>query len=447
MSFIDLCRELIAIDSSPQAGSREAALWLQRLAQGYGLMVDLQEENFSGQEQANVFIRTGSAQAEEFLLQGHLDTVNPGPHSSWVETRMNPFHGTIKEGKLFGLGACEAKIDLLCKTEALRSFAGRSDWKVAPVIAATCGEEIGMFGMLKAIRKNKFSAKYALVGEPSGHHLIYAGKGYAVLEFFIPFSKEERAYRVDHDLKESVSTQSKLFRGASTHSSAVSDTSGNAINKAFEYLLQLPESVVLMDIEGGTNHNTVANNVVLEIDLQGGVRDPMVKKLRHLFLLLQQVGSEFLIYQDPDFNPGSATMNLGIIKSHEDHVHLTVGFRLPPKVGEEQMQGWFEQIKAGMINVGAECRVGDYKRPYRTDLQSDFVKTCEEALSSIGMPSKFVTQPTCTEMSLLSRKGIQCLGFGAGQRHASNISESFVALADLEKSIEFYKAIIERVCL
>lgn len=447
MSFVDLCRQFIAIDTSPQAGTREAGLWLLKLARSYGLEVDLQEENFNDQDQANIFIRTGSPGKEELLLQSHIDTMNPGAHSHWTETMLNPFHATIKEGKLFGLGASEAKIDLLCKLEALRAFAGQTDWKIAPVVVGTSGEEIGMQGMLRAIRKNKFSGKYALVGDPTGLQLAFAGKGYAVLEFYIPYSDEERSYRRDHDLKESVSTQSKIFRGKAAHSSEGVGAE-NAINKVFEYLLQIPESVVLMEIEGGSNHNTVANNCLLELDLFGGVAEPMVKKLRHIYMLLQEVGSEFLITRDPDFLPANPTMNFGLIKSHEDHVHLTVGFRFPPIVKEDQYQAWLNRLQAGATMVGGQCRVADYKRPYRTDLNSDFVKTCGEALSSIGMAKNFITQTTCTEMSLLSRKGIISLGFGAGTRkNTPSFSEANVSVNDLQKSIEFYRLIIERVCL
>ncbi len=203
-----------------------------------------------------------------------------------------------------------------------------------------------------------------------------------------------------------------------------------------------------MEIEGGTNHNTVANNVVLELDLFSGVQDPMVKKLRQVYMLLQQIGSEFLITQDPEFSPGHPTMNLGLIKSSEDHVHLTVGCRFPPVVKEEHYQSWLERIQTGTTLVGGECRVADYKRPYRTDLNSTFVKTCLEALSSVGMPKEIVTQPTCTEMSLLSRTGVVSLGFGAGTRKDNpSFSNEFVTLADLEKSIQFYRSVIERVCL
>jgi len=469
-----LCRQFIGIDTSPQSGTREAALWLQKLAISYEMKVEVQEETLNGIEQANIFIRRDGSSSEsnvdsslesnnestigamtqaapskkeEFLLLSHFDTADPGSPSLWTENMLNPFHGIIKDGKLYGLGACEAKIDLICKIEALNSFDVKQKWKIEPVVVGTFGEELGMHGLLRAMRKNKFSTKLALVGEPSGQRLIYAGKGYAVLDFYIPFSKEERKYRIEHNLKESVSTQSKLFKGTATHSS---DGLGveNAINKAMEYLIQIPESIVIMEIEGGSNHNMVASHATLEIDVNAGVSDPMVKKLRFIYGLMQEIGSDFLINRDEEFNPGHPTMNLGLIKSHEDHVHITVACRFPPSVNENDYNSWLDRVQIATTKVGGECRVSDYKRPYRTDLNSDFVKTCLNVLSSKDMIAECVALPTCTEMTLLERKGIVSLGFGAGTRKDSpSFSNQFVNINDLEKSIEFYKAMIERVCL
>ncbi len=454
MSLIELCRQFIGIDTSPQSGTREAALWLQKLALDYEMQVDLQEDSLNGLEQANVFIRRNGPfagpyvpRSEEFLLLSHFDTADPGSPSLWTENMLNPFHAIIKDGKLYGLGACEAKIDLICKIEALKSFPKDQTWKVIPVVVGTFGEELGMHGLLRAIRKNKFSAKYALVGEPSRHRLVYAGKGYAILDFYIPFSKEEKNYRIEHNLLESVSTQSKFFKGKATHSSQGSGIE-NAINKALEYLFQIPEGVVIMEIEGGSNHNLVASHATLEIDVNAGVVDPMVKKLRFIYSKMQEIRSDFLMNDDSEFTPGHPTLNLGLIKSHEDHVHITVACRFPPSISDQEYSSWLLKIQAAAMQIGGECRLSDYRRPYRTDLNSDFAKTCMNVLSAVHEKSECVTLPNCTEMTLLERKGIVSLGFGAGTREDSpSFSNQFVAIQDLEKSVEFYRSIIERVCL
>lgn len=447
MSLIERCRQFIGIDTSPEAGTLEGGLWLKALGQELGFSVDFQEELFHDRRQANVFFRLQERTNSEFLLQSHFDTINPGPSFLWRETMLNPFQAVMKEGRLYGLGACEPKIDLLCKMEALFQMKDRGPWKKTPVVGAIYGGEIGMHGLLRAIRKNKFSPSMALVGEPSSGQLIYAGKGYAVLEMEIPFSGPEQKYRRDHDLQESVRTQSKIFKGTPAHSSAPANHE-NAINKALEYLWQIPEGVVLMEIDGGVNHNTIADNVVLEFDLAGGVKDTMVSKLKFIYRSFQRLQSEFLTQRDVDFQTPHPTLNLGLISTCEDHVRLIFSVRLPPSVTEDQSEQWFKTLQEDSTFVGGQCRMLDYKRAYRTDLESDFVKICEGVLSSSGGPSSKVAHPACTEMALLSRRGVECLGFGAGTRkeNLSAASDS-ISFKEINWSVDFYRSLIEKVCL
>lgn len=64
-----------------------------------------------------------------------------------------------------------------------------------PVLVGTFGEETGMQGALKLIRKNKINAKYALIGDPTDSNIVSAAKGYATVEMRIPFSAEEMTYK------------------------------------------------------------------------------------------------------------------------------------------------------------------------------------------------------------------------------------------------------------
>src|SRR5207253_597890 len=107
-----------------------------------------------------------------------LDTVDPGPYPLWTHTECNPFDATIIDGKIYGLGTADVKLDFLCKLEALSSFGGDRNWKLPPVLVGTYGEELGMHGALRLIRKNKISAKMALISEPSHLKLISAAKGF-----------------------------------------------------------------------------------------------------------------------------------------------------------------------------------------------------------------------------------------------------------------------------
>ena len=215
MNFIESCRQFISIDSTPSHGNKELAKWASAFCRQKGLFVDEQEEVVGDLMQSNVIARLSESRpGAEMLLQTHLDTVEPGPFSLWSDTDSNPFDAHIIEGKIYGLGAAEVKLDFLCKLEAISFFKDQKKWKLPPVLVGTFGEESGMQGALRLIRKNKIAAKMALIGEPSNLQIINAAKGFASVEITIPFSEEELKIRQEHNLRESTSTQSKLFHGS-----------------------------------------------------------------------------------------------------------------------------------------------------------------------------------------------------------------------------------------
>jgi acetylornithine deacetylase/succinyl-diaminopimelate desuccinylase-like protein len=451
LEFIEACRKFISIDSSPSHGNKVLAEFAAELCRGRGLWVELQEEIHGDLPQANIVARPSGLNQErpmlELMLQAHLDTVDPGPFGLWTDTGHNPFDAHIIDGKIYGLGAADVKLDFLCKLEAIGSFPADSKWKLPPVLVGTFGEEQGMIGALKLIRKNKVSAKMALIGEPSNLQLITAAKGFAGVEIRVPYSKEERKYKEDHNLRESTSTQSRIFHGKAAHSS-MPHLGDSAIKKMLEYLMQLPDSVVVMEVDGGVNFNTVPSNAFLELDLVSGHFDSMASKISAIYREVRDLESEFLKYRDEAFNPSHPTLNIGIIRTFEDHVFISGTCRLPPVVSNDVYESWMQRLNRICQGVGAEFRVTDYKRPFQASPQSMLVRGCLDELSSIQLDTATITQASTNEASLFSRTGIECVSFGAGHRDGNiHTPKEHVAIEDLQRSIEFYKKVIQRFCL
>jgi succinyl-diaminopimelate desuccinylase len=123
-----------------------------------------------------------------------------------------------------------------------------------------------MNGTLKLIRKNKVSPKYALIGEPTNLEIASSAKGFVGVDIQIPFSEEEIQYRAEHNLRESTSTQSKIFQGKAAHSSTP-HLGESAIVKMLDYLELLPDNIAIMEIDGGNNYNTVPSHAFMELDL------------------------------------------------------------------------------------------------------------------------------------------------------------------------------------
>lgn len=449
MDFIAACRQLISLDSTPHHGNRELATWLANYCREKGLWVEEQEEVVGDLVQANIIVRPSSDRpAEEFLLQTHLDTVEPGPFSLWTKTDSNPFDAHIIEGKIFGLGAADVKLDFLCKLEALVSVAQSvNTWKVAPVLVGTFGEETGMQGALKLIRKNKVTVKKALIGEPSNLRLINAGKGFASFDIRVPFTEEEMRFRDEHNLRESTSTQSKLFHGKAAHSS-MPHLGESAILKMFESVLMLPDSVNIMEMDGGINFNTIPSHAFLEIDMVSGIKNSVAKKIAAIYRVAKELENEFVRHQDSEFFPSSPTLNIGMVRTGEVDIQISGICRIPPNITQDTYEVWMNKLKVICESNDSVFRINDYKKPFRTDGNSDLVKGCLEELQGMGLNAQPISQPSTNEASLFSRIGVECVCFGPGIRENNvHTPEEHVAIEDLEKATEFYKKVIERFCI
>lgn len=449
--FVEACRKFIELDSTPAVGTADIAEFAAELCREAGLNVQLQTEMLNGVQQTNVIARPSSTRPlEEFLLQTHLDTCDPGAYGLWTRTGANPCSASIyqESGKdiLYGLGAADTKLDFLCKLYALHDLRGRQ-WRLPPVLVGTFGEETGMNGAIKLIRKKMISAKMALVGEPTDLKAICAGKGFAAVEIEIPFSEEEKELRAEHDVSDASTTQSRMFVGKAAHSSSP-HAGESAILKMIDYLTKLPDGLLLMEMEGGINYNTVPSNAVLEIDTVANVRETIGSKVARIMKAIAAVEKDFLNYPDAGFDPSVPTLNIGQVRTYEDMVKFKGCCRLPPSVSNEVYEQWMESLRGACADVGGVFRITEYKQPFRTEMTSPLVEVCQAALAEIGLPAECGAQSVANEANVFSRFGIPCVvvgpGRGVGNSHAPN---EHVRIEQLHQAVRFYRGVLERVSL
>ncbi|MBX7230723.1 MAG: M20/M25/M40 family metallo-hydrolase [Bdellovibrionales bacterium] len=460
MSFIELCRKFIGIDSSPSRGTREISEYAAELCRSIGLHVELQYETHNGLHQANLIARrTSQPQENEVLFQSHLDTVDPGHFSNWEKTQYNPFSASIQDGKIIGLGVADCKLDFLCKLEAIKS-ATLSQKNTFPfVLVGTYGAFSGMDGAVKLLRRKKVLSKKGLIGEPTQLHLGNASQGFAEMEIIIPFSEEETLYRRQHDLQESSSTQSKIF----TQKPNSYSTNGsreihnlNPIVKLLHYLSQLPESIAVMDIDGGTHRRIMPSSAVLEIDVVGNFKNPILPKIAHVTCAIEKMERHLKEFTTPGFDPPHPTINIGVVKTHSDHIRLEGSCRLPPLILEndlfppliDQYERWLTDLKNECTKVGALFKVNDYKSAFQTSPRSEFMQKLQDCQNAFGKTRPIQPVPAITEASVFNRFGIECVlvgpGQGVGNTHAANES---IRIVDLDEAISFYQKVLEGPCL
>ena len=463
--FVDSCRAMIGIDSSPAAGCLAIAEYAAGLARRLGLHAELQLESWNGLDQANVIVRPLAAPTQdvidvppgEFVLETHLDTPDPGAYALWSKTDQNPYGASIyptAEGDvIYGLGSADVKLDFLCKLYALAE-ASRAHrvWRLPPVLVGTFGEELGMAGAVRLIRKKKVRPVAILVGEPTELRPVIAGKGFASVEIEIPFSEAELRFREKHLLGESVLTQSRLFSGRAAHSSAP-QFGESAIEKMLDALERLPTGIAVIEIEGGVNFNTVASQAVLEIDSVSELSGEELKSLMALKLVrvrsaIRRVQERFRLFPDAEFIPREPTLNIGMIRTYEDHVKLSGCVRLPPTVSQGEYESWMRILREACAAEGAVFRIGDYKAPFRLAAASTLLRAAEDVLSELGINAPRSTQAVANEANVFAKFGIETLVWGPGQGVGNSHTPSeCVKISDLNLAIEFYRRVIDRMCV
>ena len=97
---------------------------------------------------------------------------------------------------------------------------------------------------------------------------------------------------------------------------------------------------------------------------------------------------------------------------------------------------------------GAQFRITDYKKPFRTSENSILIKTAQSILEKMNLDSNCRSLASTNEASLFTRVDIDCICIGAGVREGNvHTAEEHVKIEDLEKATQFYQQMVERFCL
>jgi acetylornithine deacetylase/succinyl-diaminopimelate desuccinylase-like protein len=443
LSFIENCRHFIGLDSTPSRGTREVADFAARLCKEANLQVELDVESLGGVEQVNLLARPGLPQKGEVLIQSHLDTVDPGHFSDWTETHSNPFAMSIYGDWIYGLGVADGKIGFLCQLEAIKTLGNQVARPF--VLVGTYGAHLGMAGAVRLMRKKRIQSERAIVSAPTEMRLGTAGPGLAVVSVSVPFSKEERKYREDHDELESGSTQSKIFVNPLEPLNSGSLVS-NPIFKMLDYLIRLPTGIAIMDLDGGKGYGTWPSSAVLEIDVVAGFKDPIVPKIAHVMEALKKLELQLSEYTHPDAQPPHPTIHLGMIRTESEGVQLSGICHLPSTVTDQDYRKWIEFLRTECERVGADFAVREYKPAFHFKPESSLSQLGSDVSGRLGMSRELVQIPTCTEANVFSRFGVDCLvigpGMGVGNSRAPNEK---IKMSDLHRATEFYRMMLKEL--
>ena len=155
--------------SDPGYGERQMAGLLAPLLHSWGAATQLVE--LAPGRHNMVATWQGKRSDQSLLLDAHMDTVG-------VEgMTIPPFEPRVREGRLYGRGACDTKGPMAAMLLAVRKILDEDGTLPLTLhFAATGDEEDGAMGAARLVESG-FSADAAIVAEPTEMKIVYAHKG------------------------------------------------------------------------------------------------------------------------------------------------------------------------------------------------------------------------------------------------------------------------------
>jgi acetylornithine deacetylase len=174
---LDLIKKLIGFDTTSRGSNLALIDYVQDMLEAHGARCRRAYD--MSRAKANLFATLGPEGNGGYVLSGHTDVV-PVDGQDWSS---DPFKAEVRDGKLFGRGACDMKGFIGVALAMLPEIA-KAKLKRPIHFALSYDEEIGCSGVLTLLDDLKnagIEPALAIIGEPSLMKVVGAHKGGAVL--------------------------------------------------------------------------------------------------------------------------------------------------------------------------------------------------------------------------------------------------------------------------
>jgi acetylornithine deacetylase len=198
--------------------------------------------------------RAGATDRPRIILSGHLDVVPPGDPATWTA---DPWGAAVRDGRLYGRGACDMKGGVAAILAAVRAVAVAGDLDGLDgelMVVLVPSEEDGGQGTLAAIRSGA-SADLAIITEPSNLDIVVAHAGAITFGLTVPGRAAHASQR-----REGVSALDNLF--VLTNALEADEARRNgAETDPLMTALGLPYPTIIGIVQGGDWASTVLDRV------------------------------------------------------------------------------------------------------------------------------------------------------------------------------------------
>ena len=259
--LIRLTQKLIRIDSqNPPGNEVMIAKFVKDYLEKLGLKTRIYE--FKKKRSNVVAVLNGRDKKHSLLITPHLDTVPSG--KNW---HFNPFSGTIRRGRIYGLGATDCKGNLSSGLEAINSIIEDGavlDYNL--VFAATADEESGSkLGLIPLLDKGILHPDAAVVLDADDFDIIITQKGLIHLKIEIQGKKAHGAYPWRGI--NAIDIAIDILKRLKAHKFTQPQRAGAGFTYTKNKYLK-PPTLNIGTIKGGDKVNVVADWCEFELDLR-----------------------------------------------------------------------------------------------------------------------------------------------------------------------------------
>jgi len=341
-------------------------------------------------QMGNVIARIGPEGERGLLLDGHMDTVGPGDLASWSR---DPYGGEIRDGVLYGRGACDMKGALAAMVYAGARLAADKARLKAPVYLAAVVQEEPCEGLAARhiFEVEGIKPAAVIIGEATNLQLARGQRGRIELQVDV--------------------------HGRSCHASAP-ERGTNAIYEATRLVFALQLQAPQLNNDSFLGKGSLA---VTAIQAEAGSRNV--------------VPDYCMVYIDRRLTIGeteaTALAEVRRVLSREaikGEVHV-------PQYSAVSYTGW-------------PCQQPEVFHAWTTPESAPLVRQASAAIvAELGVAPRLTRWEFSTDgVYTAGVAGVPTVGFGPGEERYAHTVDEQVRLQDLASAAAVYAAIAQRVC-
>lgn len=366
--ILKTCQSVLGAETSERAGSAEFGKVLNQAFPSF----DWQALPVHSENTVFYFETHPEKKEVDLLCYTNADTANPSHLSLWTETDFDPLAITFKKGCLYGLGAAHEKISIVAQSLGLEAFLRENQNSKANVMVAVgFGRESKMRGAKRLLSEvlNGRAVKKVLVAHPTSNKILKGSAGRIKTKVSFPFTEKERSLRTEHDNKENISSQSKIYSFLGSD-----NLKGNTIYKMIRSCENLPKGTVILDLDGGSSTVTEPETTYFEVDFAPPFANSMVSKFEDFADLLSDLDLEL----KEKFGSKELKKAIHIGRAFDSEEGVTFfGYNLiPARTTKGELDDWFAQFQRAVERVGGRVSISDAKAPYLNQGVNSEMKNC-----------------------------------------------------------------------